>query len=73
MHGVGRYKWSNSKEYSGGWKFGNMSEFGIFKWPDGRRYEGYFMNSKRHGEGRLYMPDGSVSFNKWRNNIVVPS
>ena len=25
--------------------------FGVYKWPDGRKYEGYYLDDKKHGYG----------------------
>ena len=28
-----------------------MHGYGVFEWPDGRRYEGGYVDDKKHGKG----------------------
>jgi len=35
-----------------------MNGKGLFTWPNGKKYEGEFLNDKRHGFGKFYWPDG---------------
>lgn len=38
-----------------------MNGEGIMKWPDGRKYEGNYLNDKKHGFGIL----------EWRNLLLL--
>ena len=35
-----------------------MSGQGTFSWPDGRKYEGEYLNDKKHGFGIYYWANG---------------
>lgn len=35
-----------------------MNGSGVFRWPNNKRYEGDYLNDKRHGTGKFYWPDG---------------
>jgi len=30
-----------------------MNGYGTFTWPDGRKFKGYYLNDKKHGEGKM--------------------
>jgi len=36
-------------------------------WADGRRYEGNWHNGKQHGEGKYFLPDGTVKIGIWEH------
>jgi len=37
-----------------------MEGQGIFTWVDGRKYEGDYLDDKKHGYGKFTWPDGRV-------------
>jgi hypothetical protein len=37
-----------------------MNGMGVFTWKDGKKYEGEYLNDKKHGYGRIVWPDGRV-------------
>ena len=37
-----------------------MEGKGIFNWSDGRKYEGEYLDDKKHGFGRFEWPDGII-------------
>ena len=37
-----------------------MDGKGFFTWPDGRKYEGEYLNDKKHGVGVFTFKDGRV-------------
>lgn len=49
MHGVGKYVWSDGKEYRGQYFDDKKTGYGIYTWPDKRQYKGYWLNGKQHG------------------------
>ena len=40
---------------------------GTYTWKDGRKYEGEFLNDKRHGHGKFTLPDGRIYEGGWFN------
>ena len=44
-----------------------MSGNGIFEWPDGRRYEGDYLDDKKHGNGSFRWSDGRIYSGTWLN------
>merc|ERR1712166_379832 len=51
MHGEGTYRWGDGRVCSGQWHRNYMGPRGVMQWTDGRRYEGEFLNGKKHGVG----------------------
>ena len=39
-------------------------------WADGSIYEGYWLNNKANGYGRLIHPDGDVYSGEWENDAA---
>ena len=40
--------------------------------PSGQRFEGHFKNNKRHGEGTVYLTDGSKHYcQTWESNKAI--
>ena len=37
-----------------------MNGYGVFTWSNGKRYEGYWKDDKKDGQGILYSPDGAI-------------
>jgi len=37
-------------------------------WPDGTRYDGYFVNDRQEGFGRIVHADGDVYIGYWKND-----
>ena len=65
-HGSGRMVFENGDEYDGEWALGKMTGMGEFKWTmDGLKYEGRFLNGKRHGRGKSTDPDGITDEGDW--------
>ena len=44
-----------------------MDGKGVFDWPDGRKYEGDYLEDKKHGLGTFYWPDGRKYTGSWFN------
>jgi hypothetical protein len=44
-----------------------MQGKGVFTWPDGRKYEGEYLNDKKHGFGIFTFKDGRVYEGEWEN------
>lgn len=44
-----------------------MNGHGILTWKDGRKYEGQFINDKRHGLGIFKWVDGRIYDGSWKN------
>ena len=59
---------SESREYKGQFKNGNMNGKGINKFKDGSIYEGYYKNGLKHGSGKYTWPNGKVFYGNWLNN-----
>ena len=58
IHGHGKYKWADGREYTGDWVTNKMHGSGIFTWADGRKYQGQYYDDKKHGHGVFTWPDG---------------
>ena len=43
------------KRYEGDWKDNNMHGKGIYTWKDGRKYEGEYLNDKKHGFFHIFI------------------
>jgi len=37
-----------------------MEGQGVFTWVDGRKYEGEYLDDKKHGYGKFVWPDGRI-------------
>lgn len=37
-----------------------MEGKGVFTWVDGRKYEGEYLDDKKHGYGKFIWPDGRI-------------
>ena len=44
-----------------------MSGYGVFDWPDGRKYEGDYLDDKKHGHGTFRWSDGRIYQGTWVN------
>jgi hypothetical protein len=44
-----------------------MNGFGIFDWPDGRKYEGEYLDDKKHGKGTFRWADNRTYCGTWVN------
>lgn len=44
-----------------------MDGKGVFSWPDGRKYEGDYLEDKKHGLGTFCWPDGRRYVGEWFN------
>ena len=44
-----------------------MNGEGTFTWPDGRKYEGEYLNDKKHGLGKFTHADGSKYNGNWKD------
>ena len=51
MEGVGIYKWSDGRSYTGEYIDDKKHGYGIYRWQDGRKYTGYWYFGKQHGLG----------------------
>uniref|UniRef100_A0A8C0UI04 Uncharacterized protein n=1 Tax=Cyanistes caeruleus TaxID=156563 RepID=A0A8C0UI04_CYACU len=45
--------------------------FGISERSNGMKYEGEWLNNRRHGYGCTMFPDGTKEEGKYKNNILV--
>jgi hypothetical protein len=43
MHGVGFFRWNDSRAYFGEWVNSKMDGIGAYKWYDGRLYFGSYI------------------------------
>lgn len=48
-----------------------MNGRGIYLWKDGRKYEGFYLNDKKHGYGIYIWPDGRVYLLFYFRNMKV--
>lgn len=48
-----------------------MQGFGIFRWPNGKRFEGEWMEGKKHGFGITYNGSESGVLQKWEDGEAV--
>lgn len=49
MHGQGRYRWADGREYYGDWNNNRRTGFGKLTYPDGKYYEGHYLNDLKEG------------------------
>uniref|UniRef100_K3WS49 MORN repeat-containing protein 3 n=1 Tax=Globisporangium ultimum (strain ATCC 200006 / CBS 805.95 / DAOM BR144) TaxID=431595 RepID=K3WS49_GLOUD len=58
------------KQFAGDWQRDQRHGLGTFFHEDGSRYEGFWANNKREGDGRmLYGSDRSVYEGQWSGNV----
>ena len=56
-------------KYIGDWnESGERHGRGTQIWPDGARYDGYFLNDRQMGFGRIITSDGDVYIGNWVND-----
>jgi hypothetical protein len=68
-HGEGEFSWADGDVYKGEFIEGKVEGNGTYTWKSGERYEGEFVNGRRNGFGKLYDPDGNISFEgTWKND-----
>jgi L1 cell adhesion molecule like protein len=48
-----------------------MQGFGVLLWKDGRKYEGTWMDGKKHGEGVTWYSNGRLSRDIWRYGRII--
>jgi hypothetical protein len=58
-HGNGEMKWPSGATFSGVW-FRNQMENGVYTFPSGQKVQGFFRDSRLHGQGKIIAPDGRV-------------
>ena len=44
-----------------------MSGYGVFEWLDGKKFEGEYLDDKKHGNGRFRWSDGRMYTGTWVN------
>lgn len=68
--GIGRYKFSNKKEYYGEWENNELMGYGMLL--DGKvRHLGYFSHSIKEGYGVSFYEDQSCAFiGKWEEDLL---
>ena len=44
-----------------------MNGKGVFTWEDGKKYEGEYLNDKKHGQGTFTWADGKSFTGGWKN------
>lgn len=60
--------------YMGEWKLNKFHGSGVLWENNFNRYEGYFSDGKKHGEGTFYhCKTGQIQKGMWQNNICVTS
>lgn len=52
MHGLGRLKWPDGREYEGEFKYGLKNGPGKMKYSDKSEFHGIFENGLKFGKGR---------------------
>ena len=52
--------------YKGEWKSNFVHGKGIYIWEEGKRYEGEFLNGKKHGYGTFYLNNELVYEGTWK-------
>ena len=56
-------------KYTGEWNpQGERHGYGVQSWADGSHYEGYWVNDKANGKGRLYHADGDIYQGDWKDD-----
>jgi len=49
--------------------YGNCTDgYGIYTWSTGEKYEGYWEDLKRNGQGTNYFPSGSIYVGLWKDD-----
>jgi hypothetical protein len=69
MHGIGRYTWSDNKQYEGQYLHDKKHGYGVYIWPDGRVYRGYWKDGKQHGLAEYSVVVEKVSENEVRSQV----
>ena len=46
-----------------------VNGYGVYVWYSGNKYEGWWKNDQRHGQGTYTHDDGTVRKGKWINNV----
>lgn len=68
--GVGRFTWTEKKEYyEGEFKQNMMHGKGKMQYSDGSYYIGQFVFNSRDGLGKMVWTDGSYFIGSWKNGF----
>jgi len=51
-------------------KFGRTEFIGTETWADGAKYEGYYHEGTKHGQGKFVWADGSTYEGEFRFNAI---
>ena len=54
MHGSGKMTWATGENYTGDFKNGEISGYGIYKYPGGGAVRGNFVNGRLEGEAQVH-------------------
>ena len=44
-----------------------MHGYGVYTYSDGRKYEGYYANDKREGQGKYKWKNGTIYDGEWKD------
>lgn len=44
--------------------------YGVEEWPDGNKFEGMYLNGKKHGNGTFKFKDGSMYSGEYREDNI---
>ena len=47
--------------------------YNVVRYFDGSRFEGFFKNGIKHGEGKLYLDDGTIQTQMWSDGTLIDS
>lgn len=53
------------------WQEGVIQGEGTFIWPNGNKYTGEWKQNQMHGEGMMWISDGTVQSGKFENGNFV--
>lgn len=70
MNGINLFMWEKEKRFLGEYINSIKCGFGIFYW-DGFVYEGYWINGKQHGFGRVTVAEEEPRISEWRYGIEI--
>ena len=65
------YVWPDGRRYEGEWRCDKMNGFGVHKYANGDRHEGFRLNDKKHGRGKIISKDGIVQESEWNMGQVI--
>lgn len=50
-------KFPDGSQYAGKWFDSKMQGYGTYTWKNGNKYEGFYKNGLRNGQGKMFWKD----------------